>query len=101
MNNQTFEVEFNRSVDHSREVLIAKAKEYAADNADRLNQFYRAAAVQQITPEQALLGMMTKHFTSICDMCKEPSKYSLSKWDEKIGDLRNYTFLLDALLRDR
>jgi hypothetical protein len=97
MNNQDFEMEFEKAVMRSKKTLINKAAEYASNNPDRLNQFYRAAEVQCNQPTAALVGMMTKHFTSICDMVKDPTKYNLEKWNEKVGDLRNYTFLLDAL----
>jgi hypothetical protein len=33
-------------------------------------------------------------------MSKDPLDYNLRQWREKITDLRNYTFLLDALLVD-
>ena len=46
------------------------------------------------------MGMATKHFTSMADMVKNPLDYSLKEWNERITDLRNYTFLLDALVRD-
>jgi len=95
-----FEIEFKKSVMRSKLTLIDKAKEYAVKNPDRLNQFYRAAEVQGINPAEALIGMATKHYTSICDMAKAPKDYTLSQWNEKLGDLRNYTFLLDALVRD-
>ena len=78
---------------------MKKAEEYAGKN-NRLEQFYRAGAAQVTTPHMALMGMATKHFTSIVDMCKDPEKYTIKQWDEKVGDLRNYTFLLDALVRD-
>ena len=44
--------------------------------------------------------MAIKHYTSIEHMARSPYEYSLKHWNEKITDLRNYTFLLDALLRD-
>lgn len=100
MNNAEFEIEFDKSVNRSKRTLITKAKEYAICGEDRLTQFKRAGEVQCIEPTEALVGMMTKHFTSICDMVKDPHAHNLRKWNEKIGDLRNYTFLLDALLRD-
>ncbi len=87
------------SFERSRDVLKVKEKEYS-QGKDRLDQFYRAAIVQGITPTKALVGMMTKHFTSICDMSNNPTSYSINKWDEKLGDLRNYTLLMDALVRD-
>lgn len=100
MNQSDFEMEFDKSVMRSKKTLINKAKEYATKNPDRLNQFYRAGQVQNINPVEALIGMVTKHYTSVCDMAKFPKDYNIRQWNEKIGDLRNYTFLLDALLRD-
>jgi len=100
MDQLDFEMEFDKSVMRSKRTLISKAKEYAAKNPDRLNQFYRAAKVQEVNPAEALIGMATKHYTSICDMAKAPGDYNLRQWNEKLGDLRNYTFLLDALIRD-
>jgi hypothetical protein len=83
----------------SERVLIKKEKEYSSGR-DRLEQFHRAGAAQAINPAEALLGMATKHFTSIADMVKSPTSYSLKQWHEKTTDLRNYTFLLDALIKD-
>jgi hypothetical protein len=99
MDNETFMVEVENSFNRSKRTLMKKEKEYS-DGLDRLNQFYRAGTVQCIEPTDALIGMATKHFTSICDMAKNPQDYKLREWNEKIEDLRNYTFLLDALLRD-
>lgn len=31
---------------------------------------------------------------------KGPKMYNLKRWREKLNDLRNYTFLLEALLVD-
>ena len=100
MDNKTFMLEVENSHNRSKNILLKKEKEYNMENANRLNQFYRAGSAQDINPCAALIGMATKHFTSIADMCKNPSSHSIEKWDEKITDLRNYTFLLDALLRD-
>ena len=99
MDNQTFMTEVEDSCNRSKRVLIRKATEYAGDE-DRLEQFYRAGAAQNINPCQALLGMATKHFTSICDMANSPYGHKMRKWREKTGDLRNYTILLEALLKD-
>ena len=79
------------------EVLAEQALQASKD---RLEQFYRAGYVQLIPATFALLGMATKHFTSIADMAKHPEDFSLKKWNEKLTDLRNYTYLLDALVRD-
>ena len=99
MNNQEFMIEVENSHNRSKRLLMKKGKEYSSGK-DRLDQFYRAGASQNINPCQALIGMATKHYTSISDMVKAPTKYSLKQWNGKITDLRNYTLLLDALLRD-
>lgn len=99
MDNQTFMIEVENSHNRSKRVLLKKEKEYS-DGQDRLNQFYRAGAADQVPPTQALLSMAVKHYTSISDMCKDPYGYSIKQWNEKLTDLRNYTYLLDALVRD-
>jgi len=99
MENELFMIEVEKSFLRSKRLLIKKESEYAI-NSDRLDQFYRVAAASDLWPTEALLGMTMKHVTSIADMCKDPKMYNLRKWREKITDLRNYTFLLDALLVD-
>ena len=99
MNNQEFMDEVEHSHERSVKVLQEKKKEYSIKE-DRLGQFYASGLEQGINPCQALLGMASKHSTSIAVMVKDPYTFPLEQWNEKITDLRNYTFLLDALLRD-
>ena len=99
MNNKEFLDCVEKSYFRSIVILTEKEKEYSQDN-NRLIQFYESSAITNTNPCEALIGMATKHFTSIAYMAKNPSSFSLDRWDEKITDLRNYTFLLDALLRD-
>ena len=99
MNNEEFLIDIERGHLRSKKLLIRKEKEYS-QGKNRLEQFYRAGAAQDILPTEALLGMAMKHVTSIADMVKNPMEYNLRKWNEKITDLRNYTHLLDALVRD-
>jgi len=99
METNEFEIEVEKSYLRSKRLLIKKGLEYSS-NDDRLDQFYRAGAAEDVAPTQALIGMAMKHVTSIADMSKYPEMYNLKKWREKITDLRNYTFLLDALLVD-
>ena len=99
MTNEEFLIEVENSHNRSKRLLIKKAAEYSGDE-DRLEQFYRAGWTQNITSTEAFIGMATKHFTSIADMTKHPEDFSLKKWNEKLTDLRNYTYLLDALVRD-
>ena len=99
MTNEDFELEVSNSYNRSKKLLLRKGLEYTHGD-DRLGQFYKASAAQGITPTMALVGMMAKHFISISDMSKDPLDYATKTWDSKICDLRNYTFLLDALIRD-
>lgn len=96
-------LEFNEIIDKTlnncTDVLCGKAKEYASDT-DRLHNFKVAAALQGLTPVQALHGMMSKHIVSIADMCMSGEKYSAEMWDEKIGDNINYLLLLRALIKN-
>ncbi len=83
-----------------REVLLNKKEKEYSNGKDRLEQFHRAASAQNILPTEALISMATKHFTSITDMCKDPTNYTSKQWHEKLDDLRNYMDLLDALITD-
>jgi len=84
----------------STDVLCNKAKEYA-DSEDRLHNFKVAAAVQGVTPIQALEGMMAKHTVSVYDMCGDSSKnFPIELWSEKITDHINYLLLLRALVEE-
>jgi hypothetical protein len=99
MTNENFNIEVEKSYLRSKQLLIKKGEEYSS-NFDRLDQFHRAGHAQNIPPTQALVGMFIKHVTSLSDMSKDPLSYNIKKWREKITDVRNYTFLLDALLKD-
>ena len=82
----------------STHVLCGKAKEYATE--DRLHNFKVAAALEGITQEQALAGMMAKHTVSVYDMCRSGEKYPIALWEEKITDSINYLLLLNAMVRE-
>lgn len=98
MNTERFNQLFEEQIERSRDVLCAKAKEYAT--TDRLHNFRVAAALECKTAEQALAGMMAKHTVSVYDMCESGEKYPLSLWQEKITDHINYLLLLNAIVRE-
>jgi hypothetical protein len=81
-------------------VLMKKRKEYSKPDGDRLIQFKKTAMMEDKNPAETLFSMADKHITSIADMVKEPNAYTTNQWREKIGDLHNYLFLLDAVLID-
>lgn len=90
-------------------MLGPKDKEYAREG-DKLHNFKKAGRRRGKSSEEALMGMLEKHLTSIDDMAqdlekrfqnKEMMKPDLDKWREKIGDAINYFFLLWGLLNDK
>ena len=85
---------------HISSTLVTKGDEYAYDE-DRLINFKEAARMQGCTPEQALLGFVTKHLVSIYDSIKKENYRDEHYWAEKIGDVICYFILLDALLEER
>lgn len=95
---EEFEKILNLRLALCRDTLIRKAAEYATE--DRLHNFKIAGQVQDVTPVQALAGMMAKHTVSIYDMCASGKTYPPEMWSEKIGDSINYLLLLDALVRE-
>lgn len=81
-------------------VLVAKAKEYA-QGQNRFHNFDVAARIHDTTPEQALLGMMSKHLVSVIDLINDPECATEYLVDEKVGDTVNYLILLEGLLLRR
>ena len=100
MNATNFNEVFYRRFRLSEEVLAGKAAEYASDT-DRLKNFKVAAALQEITPEQALMGMWSKHVVSVVDLIKKGKRPPQAMIDEKIGDTINYLVLLEALWKEQ
>lgn len=107
MTNEAFSTILELRISAIRDVLAAKAKEYAT--TDRLHNFKRSAAMLNTTPEAALVGFLTKHIVSILDMVDalpHPSlpggeEAKLDQWREKLGDAINYLILLEALVSER
>lgn len=86
-----------------RRSLTAKGEEYSRDG-DRLHNFKVAGKLLNESPENALLGMMVKHWVSIRDMIQDIEKgitHDPKVWNEKIADAINYPILLDGLLMER
>lgn len=102
MTHVDFDLMLASRISKIKSVLAAKAGEYATD--DRLHNFKRSGQISNRTPEQALLGMLVKHVTSIFDIVEEVAVGKLASAamvDEKIGDAVNYLILLEALLLER
>lgn len=100
MNSKNFNKLVEDSLDKVRGVLVKKTAEYNLDD-DRLSVFKRAGALQKGSPEEALLGMLSKHIISIYDMVLSQDDYGMEKWDEKCIDTINYMILLLALEKEK
>lgn len=94
-----FELIFEYIVGRSREVLVAKRGEYAADD-NVFSNFEAAAGLLRSSQPEALWGMLVKHIVSINDMVQSQDYYPPEVWDEKIGDSINYLILLRAMMAD-
>lgn len=82
--------------------LISKRKEYS-DDEDVFRNFKNAARIDNITSEQALWGMMLKHYTSLNDIKNKINKGeypNIELFREKQIDLINYMILLEGLIEE-
>jgi len=81
-------------------VLISKNDEYAPGD-DKLANFKSGARALGCSPEECLWSYTMKHIISIQDIVKGDGSYTPEKLREKCGDLRNYTVLLEAIMKER
>ena len=97
MDQETFDKVVNQAISRSITLLNKKGKEYTSDD-DRLRQFKKTAIMESKLPTETLFTMADKHISSIADMVNHPRDFTIVYWQSKVDDLRNYTFLLDALI---
>jgi hypothetical protein len=106
MNDNALQITIRNAFYRCTHLMARKSKEYSPGH-DRLSNFKDAGAMQRISPEQALFGMLTKHLVSLADMCKAvmiggmDGGMTQAVWEEKLTDAHNYLFLLEALLKER
>jgi len=82
-------------------VLIEKNNTYA--DIDVLSNFKRAAELQRVSVEDALLGMLTKHTVAIYDFVyrlRFDEHVPAEEWEDKLTDIHNYFYLLEAVLQE-
>lgn len=99
-----FEKLLDQRVNHCKKLALGvKNKEYSRQD-DKLWNFKRAGQVLNVAPEDALLGMLSKHLVSILDLVDDAvggAELEQKLIDEKFSDTHNYLFLLEALLAER
>ena len=99
---RTYQEHIEDMIEHCKDMLLTKHTEYATE--DDFHNFNVAAALQNVTPQQALVGMMDKHVVSVHDLVNEQAEgreIPLEKWKEKIGDNINYLLILWAMVNMR
>lgn len=102
MTNEEFQIIVEQQLQTIKEILIAKADEYA--RGDRLSNFKRIAVFRNVPPEDALFALVSKHIVALNDFIKDLDTdivQPIERWDEKINDIINYMILLKALIRER
>ena len=101
MTTDELKVVFEEQAQRCREVLLQKGLEYTPDEADRFSSFKTAASLQNTSPANALLGMLSKHIVSLYDMSfVRTENFAAEMWDEKITDALNYLFILSAIIKE-
>ena len=94
-----YEIAIEDLLTHCKKTLISKHQEYATE--DDFHNFCSPAILQDITPPQALMGMMAKHTISVYDAVNDDAQgieISIDYWREKIGDNINYLLILWAMI---
>ena len=82
-----------------RITLDHKGEIYATRD-DRLHNFNDVGAMNGVTPQEALWGMVSKHIIATKDMAKS-EELPTEKWiTEYLGDIHNYMYLLEAIWED-
>lgn len=103
MNAKQFRSEVNLQLNICRGILNHRAALYAPGE-DRLENFKKAAALQDVEPETALFGMLSKHLVALSEVVTQFENdvpIADDVWTELITDIINYMLLLRGLLTDR
>lgn len=102
MNPKDWQEHVIRELEIVEKLIDRKQEEYVKDEEDMLINFKKGGIFQGITPEQSLLGGLSKHCISVADMIKKvDNNYSYSLWQEKCHDIIVYQLLLLALIKER
>jgi hypothetical protein len=108
MNDNVLQITIRNAFYRCTRLMARKSQEYSP-NEDRLENFKEAGREDQVSPEEALWGMLRKHLASLNMMCRALTPTPVANhvphpqtvWEEKLTDAHNYLFLLEALVRER
>lgn len=101
MQSEQFNEIVESMIKRTHDLLVSKNSAYN-EGGDKLASFKKAAALQGVTPLEALRGMWVKHVVSISDMLgdKNVEDFHIDVWEEKLGDNINYSLLALALVHE-
>lgn len=100
MNHDDFNALVFQSTERSATLLHEKSHEYAQRGKDRLTQFKFVGRGLSIEPVLVACILAAKHWDSIAQMASHHKDYGLDLWREKLDDLRNYTYFIEALITE-
>ena len=105
MKTKDFNEVVERRLEHIKDILVSKGKEYADEtNDDRLHNFKKGEKFTGKKREDVLLGFAMKHWISVTDILDKIDKGELPSrtlLDEKLGDWTTYMILLECSLVNR
>lgn len=90
---------FQQMVNEERVLLENKGREYSSDT-DSLANFKTKADIG-LSPMQVAMVFMDKHYSSIKSYVKNGKELSSESIEGRIADMRNYLFLLAALIKEK
>ena len=96
MQEQAFEALVAKFQEEQRELLCAKARDYAGDG-DRLANFRGTPGISQ---EQALVVHIWKQFYALCRWAEDPEGERTQAVRERLMDIANYCILGAALAEE-
>jgi len=97
MNHKDFTKFLTELQEHQTKVLLGKNAEYAPGE-DKLENFKVGARISGKKPQEVLWMYALKHLASVMDLVDGKLTYTPELAQEKLGDLRNYLVLLEALM---
>lgn len=87
----------NNRITECLNILDNRAKQYSFKD-DRLHNFTEGAKTVGLTPEFYGLCLMNKQLTSLIDIIKQRQAYESELFSEKLNDVHNYLYLIEAIM---
>ena len=100
MKTQDFDKVVEKTIEHLRELLIVKGKEYRRNN-NPFHNFESGADKTGLSREKVLDGFLLKHLISIDDMTNDLDsgiKPNKNQVEEKFDDVLIYTIIKKAMM---